>query len=182
MALQDLEALEADLSGHFIKLREEQKAIAQKLASFADGKRLKGDEIVGWLGEVYGKLLLGGKLVADTEEHDFETPDGKRISVKTRRGSAGGWKQSSVIPKIEGDSCPTHLMFVHLSEDFQLNRIWLYPWGDLVMVDRFKPKIVREKQYGYTFMVNPTTDAAYSIYASKSSKVPLACTPQVLPQ
>src|SRR5207244_10924580 len=112
--------------------------IKTKLESHADGKSLKGDEIVGGLGEIYGKLLLNGSLLDDSQEPDFVTPDAKRVSVKTRKGRA--WRESSAIPKIDGEDCPTHLMLVRLYDDYRVHSIWLYDWEQIRRAERFKVK------------------------------------------
>ncbi|NLD47952.1 MAG: hypothetical protein GX660_12275 [Clostridiaceae bacterium] len=41
----------------FKKLSLIEKEIKDKLSIFSDGKLLKGNELVGWLGEIYGKSL-----------------------------------------------------------------------------------------------------------------------------
>ncbi len=96
------EQLESELEKHFARIERQLTIIRRKLTEHADDKFLKGDELVGWLGEIYGKLLLNGVLVQDDLEHDFETPDGRKISVKARKGWGSGWNRSSAIPKIEG--------------------------------------------------------------------------------
>ena len=63
-------ALEQECKALFTELATLQNQIREKLSGYADGKHLKGNELVGWLGEIYGKLLLDGKLVHDREEHD----------------------------------------------------------------------------------------------------------------
>src|SRR5438094_3631076 len=137
MSEESLRQLEAELQKDFQKLRDTFARIKEKLQSHADHKALKGDEIVGWLGEIFGKLLLGGILVDDPEEHDFVTEDGRRVSVKARKGAS--WKQSSAIPKIEGEDCPTHLMFVRLFDDYCVRSIWLHEWSALRSRGRFVP-------------------------------------------
>ena len=89
--------LQYELSELFIPLSVLQDRIKQRLINFADSKTLKGNEFVGWLGEIYAKLLFSGQLVDDSEEHDITTPDGWRISVKARKGCNSGWKQTSAI-------------------------------------------------------------------------------------
>jgi len=164
MSRPELEQLESELQKHFGAINEAQRIVKQKLSQYADGKNLKGDELVGWLGEIYGKLLLDGTLVLDDLEHDFETEDGMRISVKARKGKAKGWNRTSAIPKIDGDDCPTHLMFVHLNDDYSVDRIWLYPWQDLRKSGRFKKHIVRGSQRSFIFYVSPKSDGKYLIY------------------
>ena len=88
------------------------------------------------------------------------------ISVKTRRGSNSGWTRTSAIPKIEGEEVPTHLMFVHLDEDYVVSEMWLYPWQDLIEKERFRKHIVRGNFRSYYMSVNPTKDQRYKVYAS----------------
>ena len=171
MALQELRQLESKLTGHFSKLRHTQDAIKNILIPFADHKTLKGNELVGWLGEIYGKILLEGTLISDRYEHDFETADGKRVSVKTRKGNQVGWRRTSAIPKIKGPDCPTHLMFVHLQHDFSLADIWLYPWTNLIKANRFQSHTVRGIHRSYIFHVNTRADEAYRCFPSSSSTI-----------
>ena len=156
--------LEAACQPLFSKLAALQKEIRGKLLVHADGKNLKGDELVGWLGEIYGKLFYDGKLVGDGEEHDFVSDDCRRISVKTRRGCKIGWKQTSAIPKIEGGDCPTHLLFVHLNDDYSLDRMWLFDWVQLVSSGRFKKKMVRGSPRAFTFAIDEEGDKAHVVY------------------
>ncbi len=127
-------------------------------------KNLKGDETVGWLGEIYAKMLYNGTIVDDMNEHDVETPTDMRISVKARKGYGTGWQNTSAIPKIEGDGCPTHLMFIHLNYDYSIDRIWLYPWEEMFNNDRFKVHRVRGNDRSFKFKVSERQDEAYVIY------------------
>ncbi len=175
---EHVEALAEQLRPYFSEIVEANANIRRLLETHADGKKLKGDEIVGWLGEIFGKLLLGGRLVPDDLEHDFEIRD-MHVSVKARKGWASGWRQSSAIPTVEGLDCPSHLMFVHLNYDYSLDCIWLYPWSDLLVAGRFKPHVVRGKQRSFVFHVNPSADHMYLEYPEKnaaSSSVPLSLT------
>jgi hypothetical protein len=159
--------LEAECRPLFTQLAALQTVIRQKLSAYADGKTLKGDELVGWLGEICGKLHLDGTLVDDSAEHDFVTPKGWRVSVKTRRGSRTGWQRSSAVPRIDGDGCPTHLLFVHLNDDYSVERMWLYSWPDLVANNRFKKHVVRGLQRSFVFTVDPNNDKKYVIYGAE---------------
>ncbi|MBA7495698.1 hypothetical protein ES702_06287 [subsurface metagenome] len=141
-----------------------QAKIRQRLEKLADGKNLKGNELVGWLGEIYGKILFDGYLVDDSHEHDVETEGGLRISVKTRKGFGGGWKQTSPIPQITGPDSPTHLLFVHLDDLYKVDRIWFYPWRDLLDKRRFKTHRVRGFFRSYLFFVQEESDKEYLIY------------------
>jgi hypothetical protein len=158
--------LEAECKSLFIQLAELQAKIREKVSAHADGKNLKGNELVGWLGEIYGKLLFNGKLVSDREEHDFVTDDGRRVSVKTRKGWNSGWKQSSAIPKIDGDECPSHLLFVHLNDDYSIDRMWLVEWPLLVNTGRFKKHIVRGSQRSFVFSIDEEKDKAHVVYGN----------------
>jgi hypothetical protein len=163
MSQKELEGLWLDLREDFEILNQQRGTIRKKLEQYADGKKLKGDEYVGWLGEVNGKLLLGGELVSDSLEHDLVTEDGRRVSIKARKGEKS-WKQTGIIPEIEGPRCPTHLMFVHLNKNYSVERIWLYPWKKMRESGRFKHKEVRGGSRAYFFVVNPKSDAEYLVY------------------
>ncbi len=141
-----------------------QKQIQDKLKEHSDDKVLKGNELVGWLGEIYTKIIFNGYLVDDSFEHDVESFDDLKISVKTRKGRNSGWTRSSAIPKIEGNECPTHLMFVHLNDNYSVSSMWLYPWQDLFTAGRFKKHIVRGNFRSYYMSVNKNKDGKYKIY------------------
>lgn len=157
-------ALEQECKALFSELASLQDKIREKLSDYADGKRLKGNELVGWLGEIYGKLLLDGKLVHDREEHDFVCTDGALVSVKTRKGFGTGWQRTSAIPKLDGPQCPTHLLFVHLHDDYSIDRIWLFPWSVLVTKERFKSHTVRGSHRSFIFTLDEKKDKAHIIY------------------
>ncbi|MBG0795168.1 hypothetical protein IYY11_17585 [Methylocystis sp. H62] len=159
-----LTALEEDLAGMFEELALLQSRIRYRLISHADGKNLKGNELVGWLGEIYGKKLYSGTLVSDREEHDFTTDDGWKVSVKTRRGGNRGWNRSSAIPKVEGENCPTHLLFVHLDTNYCVARMWLFDWGELKATGRFQQHIVRGEPRSYIFSLREESDHKYLVY------------------
>lgn len=163
-----LARLELELRECFDQLCELQAQVKRTLVPHADGKPLKGYELVAWLGEVYVKLLYDGRLVSDRHEHDVETSRGWRISVKTRRGNESGWKQSSAIPKFEGEDCPTHLAFVHLHNNYRLDRIWLFRWPELCANNRFKQKLVRGEFRSYIFKLDEAKDQNYLVYCSST--------------
>ncbi len=164
-----LESFEEEFHVLFEQLETLQSQIHKKLSDYADGKTLKGNELVGWLGEIYGKLLLNGKLVDDSEEHDLVTPTGWRVSVKTRKGFNVGWQRSSAIPKIEGEGCPSHLLFVHLSDDYSAERIWLYSWPELVAENRFTKHIVRGSHRSFIFSVDANKDKPRLVYCKPAN-------------
>jgi len=162
--------LEAECQALFAKLASLQNEIRVKLTIHADGKNLKGNELVGWLGEIYGKLLFNGSLVDDREEHDFVSADGQRVSVKTRKGWNSGWKRTSAIPKIEGSDCPTHLLFVHLNDDYSIDRMWLLDWRQLVTEDRFKKHMVRGSQRSFIFAIDEVRDKQHVVYSTSRAQ------------
>ena len=164
MNIESFKEIEDKFSEIFSRLSTIQSTIRQKLAGHADGKTLKGNELVGWLGEIYGKYLFNGYLVDDSFEHDVETQDGLRISVKTRKGTKKGWNRTSAIPKIEGDDCPTHLLFVHLNDNYLVENMWLYPWNELHVADRFKKHTVRGNMRSYYMQVNKHSDIKHLIF------------------
>jgi len=163
---ESLDLAEKEFSNLFSLLSRTQSKIHDLLQQRADGKVLKGNEIVGWLGEIYTKIVLNGHLVDDSYEHDVETKDGWSVSVKTRKGQNSGWTRSSAIPKIEGEGCPTHLMFVHLNLDYGVAAMWLYPWEDLLKQGRFKKHIVRGNFRSFYMSVNPSQDNKYKIFGT----------------
>jgi hypothetical protein len=165
---QSVTHLAGDCAALLSQWAEVQSRIKEKLAEHADGKTLKGNEIVAWLGEIYAKLLLDGALVAESEEHDLMTPDGSRVSVKTRRGSGSGWRQSSAIPKIEGHDCPTHLLFVHLNDDYSIDRMWLLEWSELQAAGRFREHVVRGHRRSFIFNIDERRDAGFVVYPQPS--------------
>jgi hypothetical protein len=162
-------ALEQECKALFTELASLQNKIREKLFTYADGKKLKGNEIVGWLGEIYGKLLLDGNLVHDREEHDFVCPDGSRVSVKARKGFGTGWQRTSAIPKLDGPQCPTHLLFVHLHDDYSIDRIWLFPWSDLATKGRFKSHTVRGSHRSFIFTLDEKKDKEHVIYGETAN-------------
>jgi hypothetical protein len=150
--------VEAECQDLFSELATLQKNIREKLSVHADDKNLKGNELVGWLGEIYGKILLDATLVGDREDLDFVSKDGLRVLVKTRKGWNLGWKQSSAIPRIERSGCPTHLLFVHLNDDYSIDRMWLLEWQQLLDSERFKKHIVRGSQRLVIFTIDENKD------------------------
>lgn len=169
MDANPLEAMIAELKPLFEDLLSLQIQIREKISKYADGKHLKGHELVGWLGEIYVKLLLGGTLVHDRHEHDVEVIGNWRVSVKARRGKNAGWRQTSPIARFEGEGCPTHLAFVHLHNDYSLDRISLFEWKHLCATNRFIPHSVRGTFRSYIFTVDEKRDCEFIIYDASRS-------------
>ncbi len=82
MKMAALQAIETELRGDLASLGRIQALIRNKLARYSDGKTLKGDEVVGWLGEIFVKTLYAGRMVEDSQEHDVETNDRLRIITR----------------------------------------------------------------------------------------------------
>lgn len=166
-----VQKLEQTLANDFRAVSEAVLRIRGVLESKADSKSLKGDELVGWLGEVYGKLFYDGTLVDEQQEHDFVDKIGRRISVKARRdrGNGASWKRSSGIPRIKGKDCPTHLLFVRLSEDYRVKDMWLYDWKALLKAGRFKSHKVRGEHRAYYFSVKVRLDKGNLEYSEPVS-------------
>jgi len=172
MNVAAMESIQRGLAIRFQQLADVQRSIRDELVAHADGKNLKGNELVGWLGEIYVKSLLGGQLVSDALEHDVETRAGFRVSVKTRKGWNSGWRQTSAIPKTSGPTCPTHLAFVHLDDEYALDRIWMYNWQELENSGRFKKHIVRGEFRSYIFSVDEIRDRKRVIYEAAAVNTP----------
>jgi hypothetical protein len=164
---ENLVKLSDSLAGDFNRITATTRTIRKKLEEHADGKPLKGDEITGWLGEVYGRMLLDGKLVADSYDYDVITKD-MRVSIKARKGTSSGWNITSLISRIEGTDCPTHLMFMQFTEDYSLFRVWLFPWGRLHESGRFIEKKVRGEHRGFYVAIRPANDRGYLVYCSEA--------------
>jgi hypothetical protein len=157
---ENLNKLNSILAPHFNDLIKANDKIKETLEEYADGKKLKGNEIVGWLGEIYGKLFLNGKLVSDKFEYDVVVGD-ELISIKARKGFNSGWNRTSSISKIEGAGCPTHLMFLQFKDDYSLFRVWKFPWVHLQKTGRFKRKKVRGNDFEWYVIINEREDENY---------------------
>ena len=70
-------SLENSLMPKLAAIAAARNDVHEVIQSLANGKKLKGDEIIGWLGEIYGKIWFGGELVDDSLEHDLLTEDGR---------------------------------------------------------------------------------------------------------
>lgn len=162
MSEADFLSLENRLMSQLAAIAVARNRIHETLRGLTNGKKLKGDEIVGWLGEVYGKFWFDGELVDDGLEHDLLTPDGRRISIKSRKGHV--WQETSAIPKIEGEGSPTHLLFLRFSDDYTVHTIWYHHWETLRLAGRFKVKRVRKEHRSYIFRVNQKLDNPAIIY------------------
>lgn len=112
--------------------------------------------------------MVNGVLAPDDYDFDIVARD-MRISVKARKGTGRGWNITSIIPRIKGEGCPTHLMFIQFTDGYLLFRVWLFPWGNLLEHGRFVEKKVRGEHRGYYVRINPSTDQGCLIYAAEAS-------------
>lgn len=147
-----------------------QDKIKEILLPMADGKQLRGNDIVGLLGEIYAVKMLSGKLLPDGKETDIDVPDCKmRVSVKARKETSdkNNWKQTSDIHKIKDSDC-THLMFIKFDKEYRVANVWLYPWE--VVEKRAEKHNSRGTMMGYIFRVNPKEDEKYLRYTDGKQK------------
>lgn len=172
--LRRLRELEAECAPIVTSIGSQADQLRHALTPYANGKLLKGSEYVGWLGEVYTSILLGGSLVDDSYAHDLITPTGERISVKTRMGIQKGWNKSSAIPAALGADCPSHLVFVNLKANGTLRKLWKYDWDFLVRNDRLKPHMVRGQQRSLVFFVDEKYDTSFEIPNEEAEAAPRA--------
>ena len=82
-------------------------------------------------------------------------------------GTKGNWKVTSLIPNntIDNDS-PTHLIFVHLDDEYKVESVWSYPWEYLVNNNRLRPKSVKGVVRGYTLTVKVSLDKQFLVFGS----------------
>ena len=153
----------------YLKIESKCKDIAEAnleikeiISKHADGKNLKGDELVGWLGEVYAKFLLNGAILeADDKDYDVVAAN-MRVSVKARKGKRAGWTRTGIIPRIDlSEDSPTHLLFVHLNDDYSLKDAWCFDWEWLSSNSRFIQKKVRGSLVGHFFNLSPEGDKEF---------------------
>lgn len=135
---------------------------------------LKGNEVVGWLGELYAATLLGGEIESDDKSYDILVKGEaicERIEVKTRRQSSeksNSWKRSGVISVDEKDS-PTHVVFVKLDKDYRLDEMYKFGWQYLEKEDRLKEAKSNENKRGYYIVLAPTKQEEWMIYPKTGS-------------
>lgn len=159
--IEQLHAFETDLGEFFKSLVSITESIRQYIQKHTK-RKLKGDEIVGWLGEVYAKFLVDGEVeIDDSLDYDVTAPS-MRISVKARKGTQRNWNRTSSIPsnELSQENGPTHLLFLQLNDDYRLKRAWLYDWNQVQPY--FKP--VKAGSSMYYFKVKIERDRECLIY------------------
>lgn len=170
MANNELKILEYGAREYFDAVKTANEHVKRFLQQYiSTGRILKGYEIVGWYGEIVTQELLGGVVIADdTKDYDVENCEkNERYSVKTRMGTKGNWKVTSLIPNNTVDeNSPTHLVFIHLDDDYKVESVWNYPWEYLVDNNRLRPKSVKGVVRGYTLTVKVSLDKEFLVYGS----------------
>ncbi len=157
-AIQKIESKLRPLFNQLVNVNRKIKGVLTSMRP--SNKTLKGDEVVGWLGEIYAAEILSGTLLANDEEADVKTPT-MRVSVKARKATSSNWPRTSDIHKIKGANC-THLIFLKFDKEYRLENVWLYPWE--VVEERAKPHKSRGNNMGYYFRVKPRKDNNYKKY------------------
>lgn len=156
-------ALQSNVESHIAAIAEAVAGIRESLVEATPGRLLKGGEWVGWLGEVYIALLYGGEVEAsDTLPYDVLLPDGRTVSVKTRRrGEGNNWRETSTISCARGSTDPHRfdfLGFVLLDPNGSLEGIWMLPWDYLQEGDRLKKSTPNGVFRGYRFSLRNYDD------------------------
>ena len=165
MIMRDqLHELAASIKALLAPQRQVEQRVTELLKKYAQEKTFRSIEYVGALGEVYAKLRFDGTLVDDSHEHDLVDKDGRRISVKTRRGKTPGWTKTSAIPTIDAPDGPQDLVFISLHDDYTPRKIWRYEWAKLLEAGRFKEHVVRGQRRSFVFFVSENNDADYVCY------------------
>lgn len=161
--VEQVEALRESVGAHLEAISSAVAAIRASLVDAAPGRILKGGEWVGWLGEVYIALLYAGEVEpSDTFPYDVRLPDGRTVSVKTRRrGQGSNWRESGTISCARGGTDPHQfdfLGFVLLDPQGHLEGIWMLPWDYLLAGDRLKPSRPNNVFRGYQFSLRNYDD------------------------
>lgn len=165
MMKNKVSAFYEEIKTHCEAIKLSNQVLKELIKEHSDGKNLKGDELVGWLGEIYTKLLVDGTVI-DHDEFDYDVvKDKMRISVKTRKGKNSGWSRSGNIPNINvSNEGPTHLMFIHLEADYSLSGAWLFEWAWLTQSGRLIEKRNGNRVTGHFFALNVDSDKSYRQY------------------
>ena len=157
--------LESKFATRLHKLYKINKRILDELFNIT-GKKAKGDQLVALLGEAFIAKLLGGKVIAEESSETDVVVNKKRISVKTRKGSGKGWNHTSTIPT-NNVNAVDYLAFVHLNDSYLVEKVWIFPWKQLIQAGRIKQKTVRGISRGFVFRLSPQNDTIYIHYQIK---------------
>ena len=145
----------------------------KKIVADRNNYKLKGGEVVGWLGELYAATVLDGEIVSDDKSYDVVVAASKeRVEVKTRRqpnDKSTSWKRSGVI-SVDEDDPPTHLVFVKLNKGYQLEKTYKFKFTELKELGRLKLAKSNGNQRGYYFTLAPSRQSQWIIYPKKGTK------------
>jgi hypothetical protein len=172
---EEVQRIGKELSPVLESLHQIHKTVHNAIKPYIDGFSLKGNETVGWLGEMYAFQLFGGKIEKDRLSYDLTVTDSageiERIEVKTRRVTASSnWSKTGVIKlkriangskfsvDVDNNQNPTHLVFVKLYNNYSLAAIYKFSikklWEDNRLIESTPGKVFR----GYTFTLSENTD------------------------
>ncbi|NJC27158.1 hypothetical protein [Neolewinella antarctica] len=173
MAKKEMEKAQSELKTVLNELYKIHDKVHKEIQKQAPKFKLKGNETVGWLGEIYTAKFYGGEIVKDESSYDVivneDKEDEKRLEVKTRRRTSGSsWRNSGVIgfTKI-GEVPPTHLIFVILKNNYTIESIYEFEWDD-VSTTRFRDSIVKKKVRGYFVRLLDTDNENHRRYFFES--------------
>ena len=144
------------------QLSAAEEALQGKVQQHWDGNVLRGADPVAWLGLVYAKCLLNGRLLVRDQRRFIQTEEGGKVYVKTRKGQSSGWNQTGTMSDLLADDHPTHLLFIHLHDNYQVSSMWLYPWEYLQNSDR----LISVRGGGFRMMVDEGRDRNYRVYTN----------------
>jgi|AntRauTorckE5430_2_1112549.scaffolds.fasta_scaffold11770_3 hypothetical protein len=134
---EEVQRIGKELSPVLESLHQIHKTVHNAIKPYTDGFSLKGNETVGWLGEMYAFQFFGGKIEKDSLSYDLTVTDSagkvEKLEVKTRRVTVGSnWSTTGVIKlnqiandgkfsvDIGNDQNPTHLVFIKLYNNYSL--------------------------------------------------------------
>ena len=173
MNMDRIEAIQRELKDDLNTLATIDHKLKEAIKYYVGEFDLKGNEVVGWLGEMYSCHFFDGEIQPDVISYDILIP-GKveeRLEVKTRRVSKSGkdhGTQSGVI-KLTGreQEDPTSLVFVTLTRDYLLQSIYKFPlseiFGGLDNIKRLRSSKVKKNFRGYTLTLRED-DKQYLVY------------------
>ena len=126
MAFNDTRQLTQRLNQILIEYSRQENEITNILSQFSNGYNRPRD-IVAWLGEIYVIRFLGGNKQPINSPYSIITNVDDaiwRVKVTTRKGSNySSWSESGAF-NLNRDI--THIAFVHLDDNYNLNSIWLF--------------------------------------------------------
>ena len=83
-----------------------------------------------------------------------------------------------MIRSVHGKNSPTHLLFVHLNNDYSIDRIWRFDWTYLDKKKRLREKKVRGVMIGWQFTVKDVRDKNYLILDNRDKNTSVGSRPK----